>query len=188
MSLVRPHREGPGGAADAPVVVVRPMRRRDIRAVQRIEHRVYPKGWSAPVFRSELAAGGRIYLVATVDGTLVGYGGCFMAVDEAHITTVAVQPEQQGARLGTRLMVELMRAIRAESTRAVTLEVRVGNTPAIALYRTFGFAPVGVRQRYYENTDDALIMWVHDVDAPEYAARLAGIDAALPTPTDRRVR
>jgi [ribosomal protein S18]-alanine N-acetyltransferase len=174
-------------APDA-AVVVRPLRRRDLRAVQRIEHRVYPKGWSTQVFRSELAAPQRIYLAASVGGELVGYAGCFLSIDEAHVTTVAVAPESQGHRTGTRLLAELMRAARDQGSRNATLEVRVGNESAIALYRRFGFAPVGVRQRYYENVDDALIMWVHEIDTAEYAARLATIDGTLPNRTVRRLR
>jgi [ribosomal protein S18]-alanine N-acetyltransferase len=186
MVIARPprHLAGPSPAT----VVVRPLRRRDLRAVQRIEHRVYPKGWSAQVFRSELGASLRIYLAATIDTQLVGYAGCFLSVDEAHITTVAVAPESQGHRVGTRLLAELLRAARDQGSRNATLEVRVGNESAIALYRRFGFAPVGVRQRYYENIDDALIMWVHDIDTVEFAARLATIDGTLPHRTVRRLR
>jgi ribosomal-protein-alanine N-acetyltransferase len=63
----------------------------------------------------------------------------------------------------------------------MTLEVRVGNETAIALYRRFGMAPVGVRPNYYPETgEDALIMWVRDIDSEAYAERLAKIEAALP--------
>ena len=51
----------------------------------------------------------------------------------------------------------------------MTLEVRASNTGAQALYRRFGFVPAGVRQRYYENTEDAIVMWCHDIADGEYA-------------------
>ena len=57
------------------------------------------------------------------------------------------------------------------------------NRPAQNLYRSFGLAPVGVRKRYYEQTEDAIVMWLHDIDKPEYAERLASIEAALPGTT-----
>jgi ribosomal-protein-alanine N-acetyltransferase len=74
----------------------------------------------------------------------------------------------------TRVALEL-------GSRHLTLEVRVGNEPAIALYRRFGMAPVGVRRNYYPETgEDALVMWVRDIDSPTYDQRLAAIEASLP--------
>ena len=62
----------------------------------------------------------------------------------------------------------------------MTLEVRVGNNPAIELYRRFGYAPAGIRRNYYsEEGEDALIMWAHDVDQPAHADRLLGIERSL---------
>jgi ribosomal-protein-alanine N-acetyltransferase len=58
---------------------------------------------------------------------------------------------------------------------AWTLEVRASSTGAQELYRRFGFAPAGVRRRYYEESEDAIVMWCHDIDGPEYAARLEGL-------------
>ena len=78
-------------------------------------------------------------------------------------------------------MLDLIATALERGMRHLTLEVRVGNEPALALYRRFGMAPVGVRPNYYPVTgDDALIMWVRDIDSPEYADRLAGIAASLP--------
>jgi ribosomal-protein-alanine N-acetyltransferase len=54
----------------------------------------------------------------------------------------------------------------------LTLEVRVSSTGAQELYRKFGFGPAGVRKRYYENTEDAIVMWCHDIQTEEYARRL----------------
>ena len=68
--------------------------------------------------------------------------------------------------------------------RSLTLEVRVTNHVAQGLYRKFGFAPAGVRKNYYpEVNEDALVMWAHDVDGEEYAARVARLEAELPSPT-----
>ena len=61
------------------------------------------------------------------------------------------------------------------------LRLALGNEPAIALYRRFGMAPVGVRRNYYPVTgDDALVMWARDIDSESYAERLASIEAARP--------
>jgi ribosomal-protein-alanine N-acetyltransferase len=69
-------------------------------------------------------------------------------------------------------MGELARASIAHGCVAWTLEVRASNAAALELYRRFGFSPAGVRRRYYENTEDAIVMWCHDIRSPEYAERL----------------
>ncbi len=83
----------PRPAPPALVVHLAPMRRRHLRAVMRIESQVYPRPWSLPLFMSELALRTtRAYTVARVDGAVVGYSGLMLAGDDAHVTTIAVDP------------------------------------------------------------------------------------------------
>lgn len=166
-------------------VHVAPMRRRHLRAVLRIEQQVYPRPWTLGLFMSELGLRAtRHYVVARVGGDVVGYAGLMLAPDEAHVTTIAVDPEWQRAAIGTRLLLCQVREAMAQGAGALTLEVRVSNIAAQELYRRFGFQPAGVRRGYYtENNEDALVMWAHDIALPEYAERLAAIEAALPGPT-----
>jgi ribosomal-protein-alanine N-acetyltransferase len=169
--------------APAPVVV-EPMRRRHLRAVQRIEQQVYPRPWSMGLFMSELAYGdSRVYLVARVGTTVVGYGGLMVVLDDGHITTLAVDPRWHRRGVGTRLLHTLAIAALEREVRNLTLEVRVGNEPAQGLYRAFGFAPAGIRKGYYvETNEDALIMWANDVDTQDYADRLARLAARASAP------
>jgi [ribosomal protein S18]-alanine N-acetyltransferase len=146
----------------------------DIVAAEEIERAVYPQPWSTGVFADELGQDNRVYLALEVDGHLAGYGGLMLVVDEAHITTVVVAPQHRQGRLGTRLMMGLVDAAVDHGARSLTLEVRTSNLAAQALYRRFGMAPVGVRKQYYRD-EDALIMWVHDIDTDDYAARLDAI-------------
>jgi ribosomal-protein-alanine N-acetyltransferase len=74
--------------------------------------------------------------------------------------------------VATRLLAELAWVAIDRGCEAMTLEVRVSNAGAQALYRRFGFVPAGVRQRYYENTEDAIVMWCHDIGDQAYAQRL----------------
>jgi len=100
--------------------------------------------------------------------------------EDGHITTLTVDPGWHHRGIGTVLLADLARAAPALGVRHLTLEVRVGNAPAQALYRRFGFAPVGVRKNYYAETgEDAIIMWARDVDTPAYGERLAAIEAHL---------
>ncbi len=162
-----------------------PMRRRHLRSVLRIEAQVYPRPWSLSLFVSELALRtSRAYFVARVDGSLVGYAGMMFAGDDAHVTTIAVDPEWHRHRIGTRLLLQLCREAVVRGARHLTLEVRVSNKPAQALYRRFGFRPAGIRRNYYvETNEDALVMWADDVDTAEYASRLSAIEADVPGTT-----
>jgi ribosomal-protein-alanine N-acetyltransferase len=114
-------------------------------------------------------------VVGLLETEVVAYGGLMFAVDEAHITNIAVDPEFQRRGFARRVLLELANVAIDRGFTALTLEVRVSNTAAQAMYRRFGFAPAGIRQRYYENTEDALVMWAHDIDSPEYKARLDAI-------------
>ena len=161
------------------------MRRRHLRSVLRIENEVYPRPWSLGLFMSELAIrNGRVYLVARVGASVVGYAGMLFSLDDGHVTTIAVDPMWHRSKIGTRLLLQLLRRGIAEGAKNFTLEVRMSNDGAQALYRRFGFVPAGVRKGYYvETNEDAMVMWAHDVDQPEYRARLAEIEGAIPGTT-----
>ena len=166
-------------------VHVQPMRRRHLRSVLRIEQQVYPRPWSSSLFMSELALHStRAYYVARIGRDLVGYAGLMMTLDEAHVTTIAVDPKRHRGKVGTRLLLVLVREAIARGATAVTLEVRMSNVAAQDLYRRFGFAPVGVRKNYYQEVnEDALVMWAHDVDQHEYAELLDSIERMVPGET-----
>ncbi len=166
-------------------VDISPMRRRHLRSVLRIEAQVYPRPWSLSLFMSELALRtSRAYAVARVNGFVVGYAGMMLAGDDAHITTIAVDPEWHRYKIGTRLMLHLVRDAIRRDARHVTLEVRVSNAPAQAMYRKFGFRPAGIRKNYYaETNEDALVMWADDVDTSEYTRRLAKLERGVPGAT-----
>ena len=156
-------------------VAVEPMRRKHIAAILPIEHVSYPKPWSENVFISELqlvARGDRYYLIAREGNRLVGYAGMMYAVDEAHVTNIAVAPSQQRRGFATRLLAELSWVAIEHGSAAMTLEVRVSNSAAQSLYAKFGFAPAGLRQHYYENAEDAIVMWCHDIASEHHRARL----------------
>jgi len=158
-----------------------PMRRRHVRDVLAIERHVYPRPWSAALFFSEIAQrSSRYYLVAHHRKRLVGYGGLMCQQDEGHITTLAVDPDFQHNRVGARLLLALAGEARERGMVSLALEVRVANWPAQRLYSWFGFRPVGVRKNYYSETgEDALVMYVDDVQTQEYGARLARIEGGV---------
>ncbi len=158
------------------------MRRRHLRSVLRIESRVYPVPWSMSLFLSELALRStRAYYVAFVGRQLVGYAGLMMTLDDGHVTTIAVDPAWHRHKIGSRLLLALIREALRRGATSLTLEVRLSNKAAQALYRRFGFRAVGVRKNYYSETkEDALVMWAEGVSAPEYAALLESLEAGIP--------
>jgi ribosomal-protein-alanine N-acetyltransferase len=158
-----------------------PLRRRHLRSVLRIEAQVYPRPWSLPLFMSELnLRGSRHYVAARIDGVVVGYGGVMFSGDEAHVTTIAVDPAWHRHQIGTRLMLNLARSSIARGARHLTLEVRVSNAAAQAMYRRFGFETAGVRKNYYaETNEDALVMWAYHIETIGYADRLAAIEGGV---------
>jgi ribosomal-protein-alanine N-acetyltransferase len=162
-------------------VVLAPMRPKDLRGVLRIEEAVFPQPWSHRLFVEELAQRKtRAYRAAWIGPAIVGFAGQMFVDDEAHVNNIAVDPGWQGRGLGAAIFGDLVRTALARGMRHLTLEVRVGNEPAIALYRRFGLGPVGVRPHYYPETgEDALVMWARDVDSADYAERLAAIEASL---------
>ena len=179
------------GAVTAAAVNIIPMQRRHVRAVMTIEEQVYPKPWTSTLFVSELALpASRVYLVAKVGRTVVGYAGIMWAPDEAHVTTVAVDPEWHRQHVATRLLLALAREAIARNYTALTLEVRLSARGAQALYRRFGLTPEGARKGYYSYpTEDAIVMWVRGIDTPEYAGLLEGLArrAGGPGPSGLRV-
>ncbi len=134
------------------------------------------------MFHTELEQmrdGYRNYVVAKVGGTLVGYAGLLFSGEDAHVTNIAVDPSRQRAHIGTRLLLHQAHYARDKGFKNLTLEVRVSNTAAQELYRRFGFAPAGVRRKYYEDVEDAIVMWCHDVDSHEFKVRLESLGVGL---------
>ena len=162
-------------------LVVAPMRARHVPEVLAIEAQVYPRPWSERLFTEELGRSGRAYVVARAGHRVVGYAGLLMIADDGHVATVAVDPAWQGRGIARHLVLAVVRRAVELGARQLTLEVRVSNEVAQALYRSFGFAPAGARKAYYvDDGEDALVMWCHDVATPAYAARLAELEADSP--------
>ncbi len=133
----------------------------ELSDIERIEQRVYPTPWSRSMFAGELAKPSSICLGAFDDeGRLAGYLIVSRYVDAWHIMNLAVDHVRRREGIASRLLEALFDRSADDAHRGYTLEVRVSNKGAIALYERFGFEPNGVRRGYYtDNREDALIMW-----------------------------
>ena len=146
----------------------------DVPAVHSIEADSFPIPWPDYAFRQELQTNRMAhYMVVRAGEETVAYGGMWLMVDEAHITTFAVRPQWRRRGIGGRLMLEMMGLATQLGARVATLEVRLSNRAARALYGRFGFRPVGLRPRYYsDNGEDALIMTTSELASREMEQRL----------------
>jgi [ribosomal protein S18]-alanine N-acetyltransferase len=172
-----------GISAEEPVELeIQRMRRRHLKGVMAIERQVYPRPWSPNLFLSEMSdMRNRTYLVARMGKDVVGYGGVMSYGDEAHVTTIAVDPAHHRHKIGTRILYELVSEGIRMGARAISLEVRVSNFGAQRLYGQFGFRPVGIRKGYYQETgEDALVMWADDIRGSEYRRQLSRIIGGAP--------
>src|SRR6478672_9999093 len=162
-------------------VVIEPMRLEDVEEVQRIEEASFSTPWPPNAYRSELMTNRlAAYLVVRAQDRIVAYGGMWLMVDEAHITTFAVHPAWRRQRLGERLLLAFLDLAKDRHAREATLEVRLSNVAARRLYEKYGFRPVGLRPRYYsDNNEDALIMTTDPLTEPAMRNRLARLRAVI---------
>jgi ribosomal-protein-alanine N-acetyltransferase len=111
---------------------------------------------------------------------IVGYAGLWLMVDEAHVTTIGVHPEHRGHGAGELLFLGLIDVAWQIKATRVTLEVRVSNTGAQALYRKYGLEVAGLRRRYYsDNGEDAYIMWSEPIASPAFKERITRLRESL---------
>ena len=127
----------------------------DLEAVQDIERASFSTPWPPQAYRQELETNRLAhYLVAVLGGEIVAYGGIWLMVDEAHVTTFAVHPQYRRRRIGERLLLAMLDLSLDRHAREATLEVRLSNLAARRLYEKYGFRPVGIRPRYYSDNQE----------------------------------
>ena len=145
-------------------IFMEPMLAGDLDAVLAIEHKSFSMPWTDTMFLSEMRQGpGSQLLVARLEKrptTIVGYVGYRAVLDEMHVMIVAVAPAWRRRGIAQHMLSEAMEQARQADCERAILEVRASNVGAQQLYYRLGFAPVGVRPKYYQRpSEDALILW-----------------------------
>lgn len=136
-----------------------PLRETHLDEVMAIEIEAYPEPWTLRMFHDEIRSDRSYFFVGFLQDQIAAYGGFWLVLDEAHITSVAVRDTCRGQGFGRRLVQYLLDTAVAAGARRATLEVRVSNLVARNLYLSMGFRPVGVRKGYYpKNNEDAIVM------------------------------
>jgi [ribosomal protein S18]-alanine N-acetyltransferase len=185
---------------------LRPMTFADLPQIAEIEGESFPSSWPSAAYKRELQRNnlaryivavrrdaphrGRSGLTRVVDGLkgmfgrvpgpepeyVAGFIGVWFMVDETHIVTVAVRASERRQGVGELLLLAAFDLSREKGLPALTLECRVSNVAAQALYEKYGFQRLGIRKRYYtDNNEDALIMTTPSTEDPAYAARVENL-------------
>lgn len=142
------------------------MEERHIPHILNIERASQSSPWSETSFRNEINHKNGIFLVAEDRDGVQGFAGLWVVVDEAHVITIAINPERRKEGIGRKLMIELLLHAIDRGATCSTLEVRAGNQPAIKLYEDLGFVRAGLRKKYYpDNKEDAVVMWLYDLES-----------------------
>lgn len=114
--------------------------------------------WTYNVFKSELENPNSTYIVAKENNEIVGFAGIWKSYDDVHITNIVTRKDKRNLGVGTKLLEYLIQLAKKSNFEKLTLEVNELNNSAISLYEKFGFSKIGIRKRYYNNTNDAIIM------------------------------
>lgn len=140
-------------------IQIRKMEERDVPRVKEIEDLSFSSPWTTDAFYREVKENNlSYYIIAEVDGIIAGYFGSWLVLTEAHITNIAVHPDFRKQKIGTMLTEYFINHLKELGIVYAILEVRVTNTAAKNLYEKFGFETKGVRKKYYENKEDAILM------------------------------
>ena len=115
--------------------------------------------WTEGVLKKELQNPASTYIVAIDEqNNVVGYAGIWQPIDEAHITNIVTKKDKRKNKVATHMIEELINIAKLRKLKNITLEVNINNIPAINLYKKYNFKEVGIRKKYYNNIDDAIIM------------------------------
>jgi ribosomal-protein-alanine N-acetyltransferase len=153
--------EAESAIVEVEAVAFRRLTYADLPAVLSIERRSFPAPWSLAMFVLEVSKPSGVCLAAIAGDEIVGYLVCSRYADVFHLMNVAVDPDLRRRGIAVRMIEQMLDE--AGRDERYTLEVRVSNHPAIAMYERLGFRRAGRRRRYYsDNGEDAMIMWLGD--------------------------
>lgn len=140
-------------------MIIEKMNATHVPQIAELEKLCFSDPWSEKSIETELSCRLSVWMVALEGEQVVGYVGSQTVIDESDMMNIAVHPDFRRRGIAEALVAELEAALRQRGSRALTLEVRDSNAPAIALYEKLGFSQVGLRKNYYRNPkEDARIL------------------------------
>lgn len=139
-------------------IEIKKMTKEHLRQIQHILQDQFDEFWNASVLDKELENPLSDYIVAIENGEVVGYAGLWQPIDEGHVTNIVTKKDKRGNHIGSKMLEEIINLAKNKKLKCVTLEVNEHNETAIRLYKKYNFIEIGKRTKYYNNTDDAIIM------------------------------
>jgi ribosomal-protein-alanine N-acetyltransferase len=141
----------------------------DVEFVAELDKICFPTPWSKSAYITETHNPAGFYIVAREDDEIVGFAGEWLVMDEAHITTIGVDPQYRRQKIGEHMLICLLDEAIKRGARRVSLEVRRYNNAAQTLYKKYMFEYAAIRKGYYSNNnEDAIVMWINDMQSPEF--------------------
>lgn len=133
----------------------------DLESIKDILQSDFDDFWTFSIFKSELENENSKYIIAKYDDEIVGFVGIWQSLDTIHITNIVTKKSKRNLGIASSLLRHAIDLAIQKQATSITLEVNAKNIPAINLYKKFNFQEVGCRKRYYNGTDDALIMTIY---------------------------
>lgn len=130
----------------------------DLNSISSILYTEFDDFWTYNIFKQELENPNSKYLVAKTSNEIVGFAGFTKIIDEADITNIVVKKNFRNLKVGSILLKKLIELASSLNLKILNLEVKESNIPAIKLYTNFGFETCGLRKKYYNNTENAILM------------------------------
>lgn len=140
-------------------MIIRKMTKEDINWVYKIEEESFSMPWSISSFEKELENDLTYYIIAEIDGKIVGYMGMWVVLGEGQVTNIAVAKAYRGKGIGKALLAHILEYAKQTGIKMLFLEVRESNRVARKLYESYGFSPIARRKAYYRQPiEDAIVM------------------------------
>lgn len=142
-------------------IEILPMAKQDLIYLENVLTVDFDEFWTYGILKQEFFNPNTTYIVAKSNNEIIGFAGILTIIDEADIMNIVTKKDKRNLGIGSMLLTELINISKTKNLKSITLEVNENNIPAIKLYQKFNFEKVGVRKKYYNNTDSAILMTLY---------------------------
>lgn len=142
-------------------ITIQKMSKQDLQYLKETLTSEFDDFWTYSILEKEYYGENTTYIVAKQNNELIGFAGILNIIDEANIMNIVTRKNMRNLGVGTLLLSELINISKLQKMKSITLEVNEHNLPAISLYKKFNFDIIGLRKKYYNNEDSAIIMTLY---------------------------
>lgn len=142
-------------------IIIRAMNLQDLQYLKQHLTTQFDDFWTSSILENEFNGENTTYIVAEENNEIIGFAGILTIIDESNIMNIVTKKEKRHMGIGSLLLLELIKISENLNMKSITLEVNENNTPAINLYKKYNFEQVGVRKKYYNNTNSAILMTLY---------------------------